>query len=493
MREEDETAADLSPSFPYSPPSPLLSSPTSPPSQRNEATAEHQHEEGGRFAAPRPHTPPDQQILTQRRPHRQQHVRSPSLPLPSALSSPPSLHRLGIGSPSPLSPLLRQFSTPPQNGNTNFRSVGRDDADDELSEEDDRHSSGEDDIDEDSSDPEHGQDDDLAQDSKDVLIQRLSDLLQHLSTKGSTRGIQEAAILSGLHVKVDEMEEVMFAKGNAKSPRAQSKGRRRPRATRRRRMPSRPRGVPPLLSSSSIMSQSSLSSPLGPAVHTGGGANIPPVWSMPTPPTWLAGVGAGRFAELESLTQQPFLQAEAAMAEETSTSATTRPGSTAHTVTEKAKSSGVIAESVATEAEKLSADLEKVVKNLQARREESDHLHGLLVERAEAAAARIIELEKDVTDLEDEINSNESELTHLRLELRAVESMCQDTAAATAFDPDLVQSIENWKSDWALLRDSMSAQRKARHHRQHMRLGSDAEEESTLASTTDLGEFGTPS
>ncbi|KAK3899477.1 hypothetical protein C8A05DRAFT_36896 [Staphylotrichum tortipilum] len=123
-----------------------------------------------------------------------------------------------------------------------------------------------------------------------------------------------------------------------------------------------------------------------------------------------------------------------------------------------------MAERIAREAEKVNLELAEVVKKLQSRKEESDHLHALLVDRAESAAARILDLEKEVVDLEDDILANESELRHLRLKLRAVETLCHELVAADA-DPDLVQSIENWKADWVLVRDRMLERKKDRKER----------------------------
>ncbi len=140
-----------------------------------------------------------------------------------------------------------------------------------------------------------------------------------------------------------------------------------------------------------------------------------------------------------------------------------------------------MAERIAREAEKVNLELAMVVKKLQSRKEESDvspslplspyreltkrqHLHALLIDRAESAATRILDLEKEVVDLEDDILANESELRHLRLKLRAVETLCHELVAHDA-DPDLVQSIENWKADWLLVRDRMLERKKDRKER----------------------------
>lgn len=61
-----------------------------------------------------------------------------------------------------------------------------------------------------------------------------------------------------------------------------------------------------------------------------------------------------------------------------------------------------------------------------------------------------------------EIDGNESELKHLRLRLRAVEIVCYEYVPEDA-DPELLQSIENWKSDWATLKKNMTTRRRERH------------------------------
>ncbi|KAL7920427.1 hypothetical protein ACQKWADRAFT_160331 [Trichoderma austrokoningii] len=70
---------------------------------------------------------------------------------------------------------------------------------------------------------------------------------------------------------------------------------------------------------------------------------------------------------------------------------------------------------------KLNEELDTVVSNLTARQEESDHIHRLLVERAERAAQRIIFLQNRITYLEEELQENDNELTNLRVCLKAVE------------------------------------------------------------------------
>ncbi|KAL7930127.1 hypothetical protein V8C35DRAFT_166171 [Trichoderma chlorosporum] len=73
------------------------------------------------------------------------------------------------------------------------------------------------------------------------------------------------------------------------------------------------------------------------------------------------------------------------------------------------------------EVMKLNEELDTIVTNLKARQEESDHIHRLLVERAERAAQRIIFLQNRIQYLEEELQENDAELTHLRVCLKAVE------------------------------------------------------------------------
>ncbi|KAK5989293.1 hypothetical protein PT974_10806 [Cladobotryum mycophilum] len=79
------------------------------------------------------------------------------------------------------------------------------------------------------------------------------------------------------------------------------------------------------------------------------------------------------------------------------------------------------ANKVIAEMLKLNDELSTVVNNLQARQEESDHIHKLLIERAERAAQRIIFLQNRITYLEQELQENDQELQHLRICLKAVE------------------------------------------------------------------------
>jgi hypothetical protein len=122
---------------------------------------------------------PDEEVVGHDEPTTPPRIASPSIP------SPLSLHHLGI---IPLSPLRRQFSSPlAQVSPPRHRGEAADDD----------QAAGED-VDED-------EDEDEDEDRKDVLVQRLNDLTQRLSS-GAEVGDD---LISVLHAKVDEMERVL--------------------------------------------------------------------------------------------------------------------------------------------------------------------------------------------------------------------------------------------------------------------------------------------
>lgn len=108
----------------------------------------------------------------------------------------------------------------------------------------------------------------------------------------------------------------------------------------------------------------------------------------------------------------------------------------------------------------------------------------MLIDRAESAAKRILELEDHVYNLyvshpphppsvlypllttspkrDEEVVSQRSELEHLRLQLRAVEVLCYEYVPPDA-DRDLLQSIENWKSDYSRLKRKMADRNRERN------------------------------
>lgn len=167
--------------------------------------------------------------------------------------------------------------------------------------------------------------------------------------------------------------------------------------------------------------------------------------------------------------------------------------------------SSQVAEDAIKEAEKLCAEMATVIESLQKRREVSDvipsllipshcfpqgplppisrplpsfactirleqepprvltfsrsrqqHLQTVLVHREEVAHQRLLETALAARELEDVVADNETELRHLRLELRALEVQCMGDVPKGS-DPKLEESIRNWKSDWHALREKWAA------------------------------------
>ncbi|KAH6683293.1 hypothetical protein B0J14DRAFT_613199 [Halenospora varia] len=117
---------------------------------------------------------------------------------------------------------------------------------------------------------------------------------------------------------------------------------------------------------------------------------------------------------------------------------------------------------IAKEAERLATQLSVTVTELQLRREESDHIHDLLVTRAEKAAERILLLEYRIAEMEDDFDANQSELKFLRIQLQAIEVQCAEFIPRSP-DKELTESIMNWKVDWEDIDRKSKARRKKCH------------------------------
>ncbi|KAI0601890.1 hypothetical protein F4775DRAFT_359331 [Biscogniauxia sp. FL1348] len=189
--------------------------------------------------------------------------------------------------------------------------------------------------------PEEG----LTQDSKDVLIQRLNDLAARLNHQDL---MTEGNVLS-LHSKVDEMESLLathYHPLKSKSP---------------KHRPS---------SSALGSSRSEVVSPRRPLTPSQVTPDKPPHMQ---PPSAVKTNGGNREDKQAKPEPAP-------------------------------KMSPAEAERVVAEAQLLHKGLEEVIANLRARQEESDHIHDLLITRAERAAQRIIFLERRLKELESERN-----------------------------------------------------------------------------------------
>ncbi|KAI1846451.1 hypothetical protein JX266_007348 [Neoarthrinium moseri] len=126
-------------------------------------------------------------------------------------------------------------------------------------------------------------------------------------------------------------------------------------------------------------------------------------------------------------------------------------------------------EHILNEAKNLQETLESVVGSLKARQEEQEvmwtdlpapspcmsdhrqHIHDLLITRAERAAQRIIYLEGRVQELENERNEGEMDILNLQIQMKAIEVQCLGHLPKDA-DPELLDSIETWKAEWSAVK-----------------------------------------
>ncbi|KAF5023890.1 hypothetical protein F66182_4049 [Fusarium sp. NRRL 66182] len=105
------------------------------------------------------------------------------------------------------------------------------------------------------------------------------------------------------------------------------------------------------------------------------------------------------------------------------------------------------AKKVIQEVTQLNEEMSQLVTNLKARQEESDHIQGLLIERAERAAQRIIFLQNRISHLEKELRENDDELQYLRICLKAVEIQMPAHP-----DKELQRCISSFKQDYQALK-----------------------------------------
>ncbi|KAI1873403.1 hypothetical protein JX265_005025 [Neoarthrinium moseri] len=126
-------------------------------------------------------------------------------------------------------------------------------------------------------------------------------------------------------------------------------------------------------------------------------------------------------------------------------------------------------EHILNEAKNLQETLESVIGSLKARQEEQEvmwtdlpapspcmsdhrqHIHDLLITRAERAAQRIIYLEGRVQELENERNEGEMDILNLQIQMKAIEVQCLGHLPKDA-DPELLNSIETWKAEWSAVK-----------------------------------------
>ncbi|KAI7788656.1 hypothetical protein LA080_008546 [Diaporthe eres] len=282
--------------------------------------------------------------------------------------------------------------------------------------------------------------DDITQDSRDVLVQRLNDLAQRLSGANVRTENIEA-----LHAQVDAMEKVL-------SRRRRSPGRRTPSSSSARRSASlQPGGSRPR----------SLVLPAGSDGRDALGI------MAPMSPSWLRshfqrrpsthGDRPDETSELHKAGPVPMAIPPPARHYQPAGEHQLQPGEATMT-SSSPKISSEMADSIVLEAENLCAEMSTVIESLQKRREESDHLHAISVEREEAANERLRQQEARIHELEEAVAEDESELRYLKIQLRAIEAQCAGYVPKGA-EPELEQSIRFWKRDWAELRDKWAARR----------------------------------
>ncbi|KAI1107366.1 hypothetical protein F4804DRAFT_329401 [Jackrogersella minutella] len=299
---------------------------------------------------------------------------APTTPQLSPPASPSiGLHYLGM---SPFSSIRRQFSSPFIRSSSPLQH----------------------------SETEYSDHEEVVQDSKDVLVQRLNDLAAQLNQQDH---LKEESVY-GLHAKVDEMERALSTRNHLL-----------------RRTPQRSRPT-------SLILQSTKSE------HE-------PFWGSLTP---------GRI--MPSISKMPLSIQKSASTQTEKQPSTSRAGAAKGNQMSKAE-----ADRIVQEANILCKEIDDVTSSLRARQEESDarslpitdkdHIHELLILRAERAAQRIIHLEKRIKELEKERNEGEMEMLNLQIQLKAIEVQCLSYVPEDA-DEDLRESISQWKTEWSALK-----------------------------------------
>ncbi|KAK0116956.1 hypothetical protein ONS96_012800 [Cadophora gregata f. sp. sojae] len=216
---------------------------------------------------------------------------------------------------------------------------------------------------------------DLTQDSKDVLIDRLSDLVLRLSNVTS---LQDGAV-SAIHREVDKIESLVNGVEKANSP-------------------------------DHLLSRE----------KSGHSLSEDDFWGSPTP-------------------SQRLKMRIPVISQNLSPKSVSKP---------ELEMSSSRAVEVAKAAEELATNLASTLEKLLVRKEESDRIHDLLVTRGERAAERILDLEYRIAEMDDNYQANQSELRFLRIQLQAIQVQCTNCIHRHDDDPELTDSIMNWKIDW---------------------------------------------
>ncbi|KJR87073.1 uncharacterized protein SPSK_01656 [Sporothrix schenckii 1099-18] len=359
----------------------------------------------------------------------------------------------------------------------------------------------------------YGLDDPIAlEERKDVLIDRLNDVVRHVtsyapsspslsnrsastwnspakSTSAEPRPTDDGTILSALHAHVDEMEAVLAAAQAAEAAATAASPR------RHRHHPHHHRHYP---------------------------WQRPERRSRTSTPSAVSDKSPGLLEQTKS--RRTTLAAAPILFRGPSSSFRGTPLSRSDVVAEMAEASVVsgkagqvdppVTGAVAVSSEALAGDLSAVLSNLLKRRQESETIQEALLQKLAAANSRTAELEAqiraltaaklqnsdadDICDDDDKAGDDEetatetatekgadddntnndnivhpslvdrladiddlgSELSFLRLQLRGIEVRCRSYVPADA-DPELTESIENWKADWSALRAKVDEERRS--------------------------------
>ncbi|PSR90506.1 hypothetical protein BD289DRAFT_430659 [Coniella lustricola] len=341
--------------------------------------------------------------------------------------------------------------------------------------------------------------DNIAQDSRDVLVQRLNDLADKLSAADV-----RATSIEALHRQVDNMERIVRGASRSRSASRHSASTRRGSTSLRSASPHRPHSL------------------YLPPSGTGGVAESPRGRVMthmsPISPSWLMsrfqqghhqtksqkqsmaeeqenheqdndGQIPGRHVSASSALVNPKLHASD-VPQLTAPALPRRPESVdASTSTTPPDLASDVAETVVLEAEKLCTEMATVIESLRARREESDHIHTILIEREKLAhqrlqqAATLAATQQHQKQVAQIVAHHETELRHLRVQLRAIEVNCMGYVPADAH-ADLDRSIRSWKDNWYRRRELCTGAEG------HSESGDDDDEESDYTSSGDG--FGSP-
>lgn len=332
-------------------------------------------------------------------------------------------------------------------------------------------------------------DDDVTQDSRDVLVQRLNDLAGRLGAADKVRGGDVGA----LHAHVDAMERVLSA-GTGGSRRHRRRGAATARSTTTA-MTTATGGNSSLSAAAgrrgSSLQRNGRSSMVFPGGGGGGGGSgghsgdALGLMGPPLSPSWLLSQLQRRQPSISSLREvkekekdeegggddvdergrtngaRPVVPPPASL-HPPSSAEHPEPVVAAAATTPRSPSSSRLsyemADTIVQEAEGLCAEMASVIESLQKRREESDHLQAVLVEREVAADKLLREQAGRIGELEGAAAEDESELRYLRIQLRAIEAQCLGYVPAGA-DPELDRSIRSWKDDWSELRGRWAARK----------------------------------